>query len=696
MSRLVFATEAKFRSVAVLFACYASSLSIHGARGGRAEKDIDVSYQRAALAALSAAASCAFAADIPVTQIAPVVVTATRFADPGQRFPIGVQVIGEEDIRRSAASTLPELLSQFSGIRTRDLSGSPDVQVDMRGFGIFGDQNTLVLLDGRRISENEQATVNWSAIPLSAIERIEILRGSGAVLYGAGATGGTINIITKAPRRGERSAFVYGGIATYHTHEARVGGNLGGDGVALRMHGSYLGSENYRDNNRLRQGNAQADARVHGERGSLSFKVGIDDQRLELPGAITEAQIAANPRQAATPGDFATRRGAYADLGGEHGLGLLQLAANLSYREKETDASFFVATPFRNSIESRVTVWSFTPRVKVPHRVGGPESTLVAGLDFDDWEFNAVAGPAIIGRPEAGQENAAAYAQHTTSFSTGTTVSIGGRVQRVRYGITDPAAPATAYSRNDTLRAHELAARQRVIDGVFVYGKLGASFRVPNVNDLYSLFTASVTPLEPQTSRDREIGVEAAAGPGTYRIAFYRIALSNEIFFDPLTFTNRNIAPTRRSGVEAEGRWRLSAVDAFLNYTYTEAEFRSGSFGAISIAGNDVPLVPRHAANAGVTWRFMPRTQAHTVVRYVGERPYDADETDTFGRKMPSYTVVDAKLTHVSRDWLLTAGIRNLFDEKYYSYGVFTGFPTFAALPAPERALFFSAQYNFR
>ena len=45
---------------------------------------------------------------------------------------------------------------------------------------------------------------------------------------------------------------------------------------------------------------------------------------------------------------------------------------------------------------------------------------------------------------------------------------------------------------------------------------------------------------------------------------------------------------------------------------------------------------------------------------------------------------------------LVSGGVRNLFDEKYYSYGVFTGFPTFAALPAPERAWFFSAQYTFR
>ncbi|MGZ5178775.1 MAG: hypothetical protein ACXWCW_32035, partial [Burkholderiales bacterium] len=61
-----------------------------------------------------------------------------------------------------------------------------------------------------------------------------------------------------------------------------------------------------------------------------------------------------------------------------------------------------------------------------------------------------------------------------------------------------------------------------------------------------------------------------------------------------------------------------------------------------------------------------------------------------------SYTVVDTKLTHEQRDWSFNAGVRNLFNEKYYTYGVFTGFPTFAALPAPERSFFVSAQYTVR
>src|SRR5262245_32735816 len=196
------------------------------------------------VAALAAAGGAAVAGEPPVTVGEPVVVTATRFEDRYLDKPVNVSIITAEDIKNSTARTVPELLRQLPGIRARDNSGSPNVQVDLRGFGISGDQNTLVLLDGVRISENEQTTVNWVGIPLSAIERIEIMRGSGAVLYGGGATGGTINIITKTAQPGERSASIYGGVATYDTREGRVGASLGGERVALNFNGSYSSTDN--------------------------------------------------------------------------------------------------------------------------------------------------------------------------------------------------------------------------------------------------------------------------------------------------------------------------------------------------------------------------------------------------------------------------------------------------------------------
>src|SRR5204863_203351 len=103
-------------------------------------------------------------------------------------------VITADDLRKSASSSLPEILAQFGLVHIRDNSGTPNQQVDLRGFGITGDQNTLILVDGLRISENELTSAQLNAIALESIERIEIVRGSGAVLYGGGATGGTLTL----------------------------------------------------------------------------------------------------------------------------------------------------------------------------------------------------------------------------------------------------------------------------------------------------------------------------------------------------------------------------------------------------------------------------------------------------------------------------------------------------------------------
>lgn len=620
-----------------------------------------------------------------------IVVTATRFREPPQDLPVGVAVIGAEDIRNSTAATIPELLRQVAGIQVRDSSGSPNQQVDMRGFGIFGDQNTLVLLDGQRISENEQASVNWSAIPLSSIERIEIMRGSGAVLYGGGATGGTINIITKSPQKNSRSGFVGAGFGSYNTGDYRAGFNLAAENIGLVVNAGQLETDNYRDSNRLRQQNAQADLRFTGERATLYAKFGGDNQQLLLPNALTEAQIAVNRRQAATPfASYTNMSGGYANLGGEFKWGDAEFALNGGFRGRESNSKLFLTT--KNS----VTVRSLTPRLKLPFALAGTNHTLVAGVDWEDWESDgtALANPAFFAtlkRPLSTQRNRAAYFQDSIALSAATVLSAGMRFHRVTYATNDIAS-GTAASRERDLRAFEISARHRLGRAVAVYGKFGNSFRVPNVNDNYSLFTGTVAQLEPQTSHDREIGTDLSLGGGQYRLAVYEMNVNNEIHYNPVTFTNVNLAPTRRNGVELEGKWQINAgVGAFASYTHAVARFREGAF-----VNNNVPLVPRHAVKLGATWEVTPRTRVSALVTYTGEQLFDGDETNTFGRKMPAYTLVDLKISRETAGWMLSAGVKNMLNEKYFSYGVFTGFPSFSAYPAPERSFFASALYTFK
>src|SRR5258706_1386655 len=95
-----------------------------------------------------------------------VVVTATRFRENRLEAPVGMTVITAQQIAGSAATNLPQLLSQEAGIATRDNTGGPDWQIDLRGFGVTGDQNTLVLLNGQKLSDIELTTIGWTAIPL--------------------------------------------------------------------------------------------------------------------------------------------------------------------------------------------------------------------------------------------------------------------------------------------------------------------------------------------------------------------------------------------------------------------------------------------------------------------------------------------------------------------------------------------------
>ena len=143
------------------------------------------------------------------------IVTATRLST--LTTGTSVTVIEEEDIRRSPAEDLPNLLGLEAGVYNRDLfSGVTGAQatVDVRGFGAVGTQNTLLLLDGRRLNDIDLAAVDFTNIPLSSIKKIEIIRGNaGSVLYGDGAVGGVINIVTKSPAKRPDSADIEYAIA---------------------------------------------------------------------------------------------------------------------------------------------------------------------------------------------------------------------------------------------------------------------------------------------------------------------------------------------------------------------------------------------------------------------------------------------------------------------------------------------------
>jgi len=689
---------------------------------------------RGAAAVLSAAASCTLAAELPVSVGEPVIVTATRFEDRYLDKPVNVTVITAEDIRQSPAKTVPDLLSEQAGIFVHDFFGNnaTTTTVDLRGFGITGAQNTLILLDGRRIVDADLSGVQWSGVPLAAIERIEIVRGSGAVLYGDGAVTGVINIITRSPADIGNFASVQVLAGSYDTRQGQLYANHFSGNLGLNLIASNYVSDAYRDNNKNRQSNVQAEARLLTARGDASFKLADDNQGIRLPGPRTVQpsaglnELETDRRGTSTPLDYAQRRGNRATFDWRHETGAGQVNLGIGYRDKE-QKSFFDFSGFPDYRIADLDVWSVAPRMRFPQPLGGMPNTLVAGIDWYRWDYTLRLSnsAANIGQPfntvDATQENSAIYFQNTTKVSPAVTVIAGARVERYKISASDaydPGAPGGAFGSSaapgrdeETEYAYELAARYEAAPAWALIGRIGRSYRFANVDEIYEFtpaFTREFQFLKPQIAHSYEAGVEHRGAGSMLRATIFQIDVEDEIHLDVYStgIGNTNLPPSRRRGLELEAQRALgTSLQLGANYTFVDAKFLEGVLPGspftqpnVVVAGKTVPLVPRHKLNVTASWGFAAGTRVNALVTYVSDQYMDNDEGNTFYTKIPAYTVADLKLVHEESGWRLAATVNNLFNEKYYNYAVRSQVVSdrYNAYPLPERNVTFTAEYNFR
>ena len=686
-------------------------------------------FKKAALAAAVLSTFVAYAAE--QTAGPEVVVTATRFRDVATDKPINMSVITAEDIRNSTAQSVPELLSAVAGVNVRDLAGNnTSSTVDLRGFGASGGQNTLILLDGRVLTDVDLAGVQWLAIPLPNIERIEILRGSGAVLYGGGATGGVINVITRSPTRTADALVLSGGVGSYSERQAQVLGNKFWNNVGLNVSANHVESDGYRANSRNDQSSLDTKFTWLNEGDELQLRASGDQQKVRLPGARLVDPgagidlLSSNPRGAATPLDYATRDGALAGAQYLYHFGGGELAMDASYRTRK-QTSYFDFGGFPNYRETDLDVFAFSPRLKLAHKAPGGNGTLIAGIDWLDWKYklNVSNAKANISQPinhvDGKQRNASIFVQDDAPLTDRLSFLGGARIERMRISATDvydPTAPGAFFgsaaptsSQNKTQHALELGLRYKVNDPWAVIGKLAHSYRFATIDEIYetdATFSNQFQFLNPQTANTAEFGAEYREGDQHARASVFQTEIRDEIHLDPFTsgVGNTNLPPSRRCGLELDAGWRVSTALSFdASYAFMDAKFKSGlfpgTFGLLNndISGKNVPLVPRHKFNLSGSWQINPATRLNANAQYVGSQYLDNDEANDLGSKIPAYRVFNIKLDHRIGAWLLTAAVNNLFDEKYYAYGVKSQFVAgrYNAYPLPARNFLFSAAYRF-
>jgi len=627
-----------------------------------------------------------------------VVVTGTRDVEEIRKIPANVTVVTQDQIQQSNARTTVDLLRDQKDVVVRDFYGNgKTASVDLRGFGETAPLNVLVLVDGRRVNAIDLSGVDWTQIPLDQVERIEIVRGAGSVLYGDNAVGGVINIITKKPEK-PFSAQVEGvwGSYGYNRESGSVSGKSGPFSALLNA--AYSGTEGYRDNGFLRTKDLGGNVTYSpNENFALSLSGSLHSDDAGLPGGLPRALYETDRRATLRPDDQAKTDDGYGALGLKTNFGAWgRLEANLSYQHRNVKDDF---RSYAFQDDRDLTVWGFTPRYILEKPLWGHGNKLIAGADYYHAESDVDSESVFMGttfsnRLEVTKKSLGLYFLDEFSVLDNLLLTLGYRQEWVSYDLFQ-ASPRAQEEEKD----HEPAYNASLS---YLFGKRSSaflsfrrSFRFPVSDELIQFFPSfRVNPnIKPQTGYDYEAGVRHAFTENIEaNLTLFWIDLDNEIFFNPETFTNENYPKTRRQGVEIGARVRpFPLLSLWGNYTYVKAVLKGGG----PFSGNEIPGVPKSKGSVGVSLDLGKGFQFNTAVTAVGSRYFISDFANRLD-PLDAYYTLDAKLTFAWKGLKAFVGVNNLTNQKFAEWGVTNASGTTELLYAsPTRNFLGGISYNF-
>ena len=591
-----------------------------------------------------------------------------------------VSVITRADLDRTQARTLPDALRYLPGLffTSRDGGGALPVAMARGFFGGGENEYVLLLVDGIPVNTTRTTLVEWTSIPVAVIERIEVFRGSGSVLYGDAAIGGVINVITRAPTTNASRAAL--GLSEREARDGAVqltrklGDAWGTAGTVSHTEGP--GNREHTFSRRISTSVA-LEKTLPAQRTRLALE--YDRLADEDPGPLDETAANADPRRANELFDADKRTRDAAELVGilDRPLGpsqMLRVAARVHGARQGRTRTLLLTPSFGDTQFHHETDQGFWVRAQADQL--GSASKLVTGVEVSRAGYES-----SYRSPETGDELSnssgrrlalALYAEGHRELAARLRASAGARYDRITPSATlddrDEEAKFSAVS-------GRLGINYRYRDGGNLYLVGSTSFKTPTLDQLYDsrrtpvggdvFITISNPSLEPQRAREIEAGIfqRVPMGRSSLEISLsaYRRELRDEIDFDLATFRYGNIKRSRHESLELltlGHLWRDIELRNAL--TLGRATFRSGPY-----QGNQLKSLPRFATQSALSVpvrRDVMLTFGHRST----SRTYLDDENTT---AIPGIHMFDAGIRVGGGSLETSIRIENLADERGAGFG---------------------------
>lgn len=654
-------------------------------------------------------------------ELEPVTVTATRVEQRNFDVPAAVDTVGIDAIRAQQPGVdLSEALDRVPGIQVRNRQNfAQDLQVSSRGFGArasFGVRGVRLLQDGIPLTMPD-GQGQTGLFDLDAANRIEVLRGPFAALYG-NSSGGLVSVFTEDPPR--QPTFV--GNAAAGSHRTwKLGGGYGntiGD-VGLRFDASRFATDGYRRHSRAVRNLGSARIAWSGDDDRFALNAtALDQPDTQDPLGLTRTQLLDDRRQ---PGSqalaFDTRKSVdHAQLGAEWER---RLAAESTLRVRayggerritqflafrgDTPGSSGGVVDLDRGFGGLNLQWSKTARI------AGGRFDATIGVDYDRMQERRkgfVNDSGVTGELRRDESDTVRdfdqYALLEWWMLPHWKIAGGVRRSDVRFDIDDDFVHASNPDDSGRLRYRATSPVIGLLHTLGpttnVYVSMGRGFETPTFSELAYRPDGLPGPnfaLKASRSTNYEAGIKWLAGKSTrMNAALFRTTTRQDIVPDVNAggrTTFRNAARTARHGLElaVESAWG-AGFETWFAWTWTCAEFRDyRALDGTDLSGKSLPGVPKASAYAEIVWRH-PGSGFVTGLdlRWDDEVPVD----DSNSQHADSYLVVDWRAGYTWRvsGWQIEPFVRldNVFDRRYVGSVIVNAAGGRFYEPAPERSVF--------
>lgn len=592
--------------------------------------------------------------------------------------PASVTVLDRNDLLSDPALVLDDVLQSVPGFslfrRQSSVVAHPTTQgVSLRGTGASGAGRALVLRDGIPLNDPFGGWVLWGRASRQALDRIEVVRGGGAELYGTSAVGGVIQLFTLRPDEDLVSVSASAGELSTASGSAFGSMRRGPWRTSLSVDefstdGWFITREADRGAVDRRAGSDHwlADLRI--SRAISDGEAFIDLSRYEETRENgTELQENRNAISMAAAGIDWT-------------AGSLSLNARGWISDHEMSSTFTAVSDDRNSErlvrDQQVPADAIGVNLRAI-RPAGEHHLLVGGTELrrvDATSRESIFVPGRVIPVESGgeQEFGALWVEDIISVSRRFELTAGLRWDTWK----NREHSDEMVERNDSAVSPRLSLLYRTSPRIAFTASAYRAFRAPTLNELYRGFRVGdvVTDPNPDLLAETLTGVDAginAGGPSDAWVARFRLfwmEVSDPIANVTIDVTDqlilrqrRNLGETRSDGAEVDATWRMSPELRLRGgWLWSRSEITAYPADPL-IEGNRIPQVPTHQGTLELRWTGA-HSSATIQTHYVGSQ-FEDDENRYL---LPSYVTVDLHLSRAVRDdlSLFVAG-ENLLDERW-------------------------------